>query len=334
MKFLYQILGVVINYIDIGIFTITGKHSIGWCIIAFTIIVYALMIPLNAKQQKSTRLMNKINPELQAIRDKYQGKKDNDSVMKMNNETQAIYTKYGISPFTGCLPMLITLPIMFAIYGVIRNVQTYAPGLSDESAKMFLGLDVTQTPREFSKVTIFAYLIPILAVIFQYLNVMIMQPKTEKKAGSRKKDSDDSMQQSMKMMNYFMPLMSGFFCLTLNIGIGLYWIIGSIFRVVQGYLINRHVENIDLDDLIEKNKDKVVKKAKKQEEMNRRMEEYSKTRTSGIQYAKNYKNDTKDTNNRSDHEKVMNTKNRDNNNSSKDFKKGSISYYAHKLDKK
>lgn len=317
MDIIYKLLGWILSGIDWCVFTVFGIHNIGLCIILFTIIVYALMIPLNAKQQKSSRLMNKINPEIQAIQEKYKGKKDNDSVMKMNAETQAVYTKYGVSPFGGCLPLLISMPILFALYGIIGKITEYVPSLAADSAKMFLGLNVSQTPTEYAKVTKLAYLIPVLAVVFQFINSKMLQVKTDNK----KNNQQDSMASSMKMMNYFMPFMSGFFCLSLNIGIGLYWITGSIFRIVQAYFINRHVDGISLDDLIEQNKEKAAKKNKKREEMNKQMEMYSKQRTSSIKTVSNYQNKpSSDINEK--------TKNLDVN---KDIEPGSISGYAHML---
>ncbi len=305
--------------IDWAVFELFGIHNIGVCIILFTIIVYALMIPLNAKQQKSSRLMNRINPELKAIQEKYKDKKDNDSIMKMNAEQQALYAKYGVSPFGGCLPMLITLPIMFALYRVIMDITKLVPVLAD--GVMFLGLDVTKTPTELAKGgNVFAYLIPVLAVVFQFINTKMLQTKEDDKK-KKKKVEEDSMAASMKMMNYFMPFMSGIFCLTLSVGIGLYWISGSIFRIVQAYFINRHVDNISLDDLIEKNKDKADKKAKKREEMNRQMEMYSKQRTSTIKTASDYKN-TAGSNSSSKKEEL---------NVNKNIKPGSVAGYAHML---
>lgn len=273
------------------------------------------MIPLNAKQQKSSRLMNRLNPELQAIRDKYKDKKDSDSVMKMNTETQAVYTKYGISPFGGCLPLLISMPILFALYGIIGQITTYVPSL--EGATNFLWLDVSQSPNEYAKVTKFAYLIPILAVVFQFINTKMLQVKNDKN-----NQQQDSMAASMKMMNYFMPVMSGIFCLSLDIGVGLYWITGSIFRIVQAYFINRHVDNISMEDLIEKNKEKADKKNKKREEMNRQMEMYSKQRTSSIKTATNYQNKASST---------VSGKGNNDVKVNKDIKPGSISGYAHML---
>lgn len=311
---LYKLLGWILYGIDWGVFHVFGIHNIGLCIILFTIIVYALMIPLNAKQQKSSRLMTKINPEIQAIQSKYKGKKDNDSVMKMNAETQAVYTKYGVNPFGGCLPLLISMPILFALYGVIGSITTYVPNL--EGATGFLGLDVSQTPTQFAKVTKLAYIVPVLAVVFQFINTKMLQVKSD-----NKNKQEDSMASSMKMMNYFMPFMSGFFCLTLNIGIGLYWITGSIFRIVQAYFINRHVDKISLEDLVEKNKDKAAKKSKKREAMNQQMEMYSKQRTSSIKSVTNYQN--KESSNTSDKPKNLNV--------NKNVEPGSISGYAHML---
>ena len=127
------------------------------------------------------------------------------------------------------------------------------------------------------------------------------------------------MASSMKMMNYFMPFMSGFFCLSLPMYIGLYWIAGSVFRVVQGILINRKVDKVSLEELIEKNKGKASKKNAKREAMNQQMEEYAKKRTAGIKTATSYKNNT--SSNDSEEEIKVN----------KNIKPGSIAGYANML---
>ena len=103
-----------------------GIMNIGLCIILFTIVMKLLMLPLTLKQQKSSKLMAVMQPELQAIQKKYKGKNDNDSMMRMNVETKAVYDKYGTSMTGGCLPMLIQLPIMFALYRVMYNIPAYA----------------------------------------------------------------------------------------------------------------------------------------------------------------------------------------------------------------
>lgn len=323
MSYLYQFLGWILEGIDWVVFHTLGIHNVGICIILFTFIVYLIMFPLNAKQQKSSRLMTKINPEILAIQEKYKGKKDNESMMRQQAETQEIYNKYGVSPFDGCLPLIISMPIIFALYGVIREVTKYAPSL--EGATGFLGLDLSQTPTQYASTTKWAYMIPVLAVVFQFLNSQILQAKSKNEKGKKNKNTQqDSMQQSMKMMNYFMPLMSGFFALSFSMGIGLYWIAASIFRIGQTIIINRQVDKISLDDLVEKNKEKAAKKSKKRKQMNEQMEMYAKQRTSSIKTAAGYQN--KETVDKNDVKKPSyNTTNTN-------YEKGSIGSYAHMLD--
>ncbi|MCI5731656.1 MAG: YidC/Oxa1 family membrane protein insertase [Eubacterium sp.] len=297
----------------------TGFHNTGLCIILFTIVIYLILYPLNSKQQKSSRLMNKINPEIKEIQKKYKGKTDQASQMKMNQETQAVYAKYGISPFSGCLPLLITLPIMFCLYRVMYDIKFYIPALAEGNANIFLGLDIDVSPLDYfnsgeHRFGWIAFIIPVLAVLFQFLNTKILQVKTDDKKGEQ-----DSMASSMKMMNYFMPFMSGFFCLSLPMYIGLYWITGSIFRVVQGILVNRKVDKISMEELIEKNKAKASKKSAKQEAMNRQMEEYAKKKTAGIKTATSYQNNASS---KESNEEVKINKN---------IEPGSIAGYAHML---
>lgn len=105
--------------------------NIGLCVILFTIVVRVLMLPLTIKQQRFSKLSNMMNPEIQAIQAKYKGKKDNQSVMKMQEETKLVYEKYGASPSSGCLITLIQLPIMFALYRVIYHIPGYVTKIKD-----------------------------------------------------------------------------------------------------------------------------------------------------------------------------------------------------------
>jgi len=106
-----------------------GIQNIGICIILFTIIIYTLMIPLTIKQQKTTKLMSVMNPEIQAIQKKYKGKSDQESMQRQNVEIQAVYEKYGTSMTGGCLPLLIQMPILLALYRVIYNIPAYVPSV-------------------------------------------------------------------------------------------------------------------------------------------------------------------------------------------------------------
>lgn len=119
-----KIFGFLMN----GIFEVLnniGIESIGLSIILFTVIVYMLLLPLTIKQQKFTRISAVMNPEIQKIQKKYQGKKDQASMTKMQEETNLVYQKYGTSPTGGCVSSLIQLPILFALWPVIQNIPAY-----------------------------------------------------------------------------------------------------------------------------------------------------------------------------------------------------------------
>ena len=118
----------ILGYLMEGIFFVLDKigiPNIGLAIILFTIIINLLMMPLTVKQQKFSKLNAKMQPELQAIQKKYKDKKDNNSVMAMNEETQAVYAKYGVSPTGSCVQLLIQMPILFALYRVIYAMPAY-----------------------------------------------------------------------------------------------------------------------------------------------------------------------------------------------------------------
>lgn len=124
----------ILGWIMEGLFRLTssvGILNIGLCIILFTLVVNLLMFPMTIKQQKSSKLMAVMQPELQAIQAKYKGKQDNDSMMKMNVETKAVYAKYGTSMTGGCLPLLIQMPILFGLYRVIYNIPAYVSSVKE-----------------------------------------------------------------------------------------------------------------------------------------------------------------------------------------------------------
>ncbi len=128
LNFIGGILGEIINIFFEGLKMI-GIPNIGLAIILFTLCIYILMLPSTIKQQKFSKLSAKMQPEIQAVQKKYKGKNDQVSMMKMNDETKAIYDKYGASPSGGCLQMLITLPVFFAMYRVIYNVPKYVDSI-------------------------------------------------------------------------------------------------------------------------------------------------------------------------------------------------------------
>lgn len=126
-KLLGWIMNAIFNIMD-GVF---GVQNIGLCIILFTIVVYLFMFPLTYKQQKFSKMSAKMSPELNAVRKKYEGKQDQASMMAMNEETKAVYEKYGVSASGSCIQLLIQMPILFALYRVIYNVPAYITGVKN-----------------------------------------------------------------------------------------------------------------------------------------------------------------------------------------------------------
>ena len=118
-----------------GIFNVLssafGIENIGLCIILFTIIIYTFMIPLTIKQQKFSKLSAVMNPELQAIQKKYKNKRDQESMLKMQEEMKMVYDKYGTSQMGGCLQLVIQFPILLALWKVIQNIPAYVGGVKD-----------------------------------------------------------------------------------------------------------------------------------------------------------------------------------------------------------
>ena len=117
--------GYVMEFIYNISSSIFGIENVGLSIILFTVVVTLLMLPLTYNQQKSMKINKLIQPEIQAIQNKYKNKTDQKSQIRMQAETQAVYDKYGTSMTGGCLTSLITLPIMLGLYRVIMNMPAY-----------------------------------------------------------------------------------------------------------------------------------------------------------------------------------------------------------------
>ena len=308
-----------------------GIFNIGVCIILFTIITRLLLFPLTLKQQKSSKMMALMNPEIAAIQKKYKGKTDQTSMAKQQVEMQAVYEKYGSSPMAGCLPMLIQFPIILALYRVIYNIPAYVPsvrvffdnvveplrnqpgfaeklieiggkmstgftaealsGSADkivdllykftpenwtllqnafpsiseliaqnadkiEQMNSFFGINLATAPfTGFTNITI-AWAIPILAGLTQWYSTKLM-------SSTQNTDPDAPGAQMMNSMMIMMPLMSVFFCFTLPAGIGIYWVVQGIILIFQQIFVNSYMKKVDMDELIQKNVEKMNKKRAK-----------------------------------------------------------------------
>lgn len=130
-----SVLGWIINAIY-SLLELIGIPNIGLAIILFTLVIYIFMTPLQIKQQKFSKLNSIMQPEIQKIQKKYKGKKDQESMMKQNEEVTAVYQKYGVSPTGSCVQLLVQMPILLALYQVIYHIPGYIAGVRE----VFAGL--------------------------------------------------------------------------------------------------------------------------------------------------------------------------------------------------
>ena len=135
------LLGYIMDMIFKGLSNF-GIQNLGLCIIIFTIIVRIILLPMTYKQQKFSKMSQAMQPEIQKIQKKYKGRKDQASVQKQNEEIQAVYQKYGVSMSSGCLQLVIQMPIFFALYQVIRRIPAYIPEVKAEYMAIVKAIDI------------------------------------------------------------------------------------------------------------------------------------------------------------------------------------------------
>lgn len=341
-----RLIGTIMNGLYMFLNNVFGIQNIALCIILFTIIIYLIMTPLTYKQQKFSRLTQEMQPEINAIREKYKNKKDQASIQKMNEETQMVYEKYGVSTMGSCVQLLINFPIFIAMYQVVRNVPAYVSSVKDVfiplvdkivnvdgfqkvmenvvkesgTAGISLNFDTAATTSNsiidvlyalpshgwdilrdnFSGLSeiissteatvshlnnlftinianspmnlissgwkskdviliIGALLVPLISYLTQVLNIKLMTSNTNNAA-----NDNDAMARQMKTMNTMMPIFSLIMVFSVPVGAGIYWIAGSVVRSIQQVVLNHHMKNLDLEVIIEKNKEKAKKKKEKQ----------------------------------------------------------------------
>ena len=220
-----------------------GIYNVGLCIILFTLVSKLILLPVTMKQQRSMKINQHMQPEINKITKKYRNKRDQASMMKQQEEMQKVYAKYGSSPTGGCLPTLIQFPIIMALYYVIRGVNTYIPQIARDvqfKPNLFLGMDLNSAPG-FRLTPLL--IIPVLSFIFQFLSAKTSMSTTQ---------MDDSTPGAgmTKSMMYTMPLMSFVMCISLPIGIGLYWSASALFQYIQQVAFNYHYDHADMDKII------------------------------------------------------------------------------------
>ena len=155
----------------------------------------------------------------------------------------------------------------------------------------FLGLNMANSPSFTIKeayssgsylMMIAALIIPVLAAVTQWINVKLMPQQSTQQDNKNGNDTQAAMMQSMKTMNMMMPIMSAFFCFTLPAGMGLYWVAGAVVRSVQQVLINKHIDKMDLDEVIKKNEEKAKKKMEKAGVRAEQMAAYANMNTKNV----------------------------------------------------
>ena len=287
------LLGKVMNFIYTMLTDTFNLQNgvVGLSIIIYTIIVYTCMLPMTINQQRTSKMSTVMNPEIQAIQKKYKNRKDQASMMKQQEEIKQVYDKYGTSMMGGCLPLLIQMPFLFALYPVIYSIETYVPAIKSapESVQRFLTIpNLKEAPIQMIRnsgdyaipaaaIIITAILLPVLSGATQMLNIKLSQSAT-----GQQLDKDNPMAGTMKTMNTTMPLLSVFMVFTLPTGIGLYWIISAVVRTLQQIVINKHLSKMSVEDLIEKNKEKAKEKAKKRGERAERINEMAQANTKSM----------------------------------------------------
>lgn len=236
-----------------------GIHNVGLCIILFTLISKLILLPLTMKQQRSMKITQAAQPEINKITKKYRNKKDQASMMKQQEEMQKVYDKYGTSPTGGCATTLIQFPIIMALYYVIRAVEVYIPQISNDVKtigtsiyELIPGLNIQDTPGFRLSIMM---IVPVLSFVFQLLSAKTSMSSTQ---------TDDNPAAGMtKSMMYTMPVMSFFMCITLPAALGIYWAASALFQYIQQVAFNYYYDHADMEKIIEKSREKAAKKKKK-----------------------------------------------------------------------
>ncbi len=222
MSFLYTLLGQLLGLI----YGFIGNYA--FSIVLFTIFVKLLLFPLNAAQIKSSREMQAVQPKLKEIQEKYKNDKE-----MLNTKTLELYQVHKVNPLAGCLPILIQMPIIFALFGTLKQPAKYvllhgAPLSNEALTKGFLWVKDLALPDTIGLIfptapTFLAGmpgLMPIIAAVLTYFQMTSMYKGQE-------------VNDQMKMMNNIFPIMILFMSQGLSAGLMVYWVVSTLFSIVQ-----------------------------------------------------------------------------------------------------
>ena len=249
-------------------------HNYGLAIILLTIIIRVVLYPLMQKQMVSMREMQKIQPLMKAIQSKYKNDKE-----RLNKELMALYKVHKVNPMSGCLPLLIQMPILILLFQTLRKFEYLDPSGNISGGFLWIANQVEVMVENIP--TIVAGLAAPEQLIhlpgngifnIQALGIMpfliggsmwYQQKMTTAGSGA----SGGSAEQTQKMMTIMMPLMIGFMSFSLPSGLTLYWLTSTLLGIGQQYLINKKMPTIvePIKSLESGKKEKPVEKENKKE---------------------------------------------------------------------
>ena len=234
--------------------------SYGMSIVVLTIIINIIIFPLTLRQTKSTKRMQDAQPELKRLQKQYKDDKE-----ELNKRIAEYYKEKGINPLGCVVPLLVQMPVWFALFRVLREPLLFIPRevslysqLGDNSSVLFFNMDLQIPASEIGAwIDRAPYIVLILLVVG---TALIQQNQLTKKQGK----SNNQQQQQMQMIGKVMPIFFGFISWTLPSGLVVYFLTGNIFRIGQQALIVKLEEN---------QSDKNTKENEKTEEKNQEKEE-------------------------------------------------------------
>ncbi|MDP2664162.1 MAG: YidC/Oxa1 family membrane protein insertase [bacterium] len=207
-------------------------RDFGIAVIALTLIIRIVFYPLMAKSIKSQKVMSEIQPKVQEIQKKYKDDKE-----KQAKETMALYQKEKVNPFGGCLPLLVQLPILIALY------QVFWKGLQPESMGFLYSFvpnpgAIDPTFLGIVNLAEASIVLAIVAGISQFFQTKMLMPNMKQSVpqGGQMAQFSGMMQ---KQMLYFFPILTVFILWRLPSAIGIYWIVTAIFTILQQYLVTK-----------------------------------------------------------------------------------------------
>lgn len=225
-------------------------------IVGLTVAVRVLIMPLFVKQIRSSRGMQAMQPELRALQNKYKGKKDPASQERMREEMMALYRKHGTNPLSSCLPMLIQIPIFFALFRVLARLQEVAnsagsahpvkigpltPALAaDVQASSLFGAPLSSSFMNGGSATV-KIVTMVLIVLMTATQFYTMHQLTMKNMPKSVTESDNPVMRSQRMMMYGMPLIFFITGPQFQVGVLIYWLVSNVWTMGQQWWTIRNM---------------------------------------------------------------------------------------------